>query len=180
MHFSVFDNRRSGPWTENLSVFEQFRRCAEAPRDPAWGSESLPPTICSAAPRCRRALVRALVQAPEHGPGARHATRKLMAPPLGFFVLSAFFSLGNRSVPVYLSGTVRSQGFSPSQRFFPARALRLCFASHPPLGFSVFRAFPTQPAVAPFGARCSFVVSSSSGWVGFPRPPLLPQPSIAR
>jgi len=158
----------------------RFAVGAEASREPAWGSESLPPTLISAAPRCRRVVVRALMQASVRGPGARHATRKLMAPPLGSFVLSAFFSLGNRNVPVYLSGTVRSQGFSPSQRFLPARALRLCFASHPPLGFSVFRAFSTQPAVASFDARCSFVVSSSSGSVGFPRPPLLPQLFIAR
>jgi hypothetical protein len=40
-------------------------------------------------------------------------------------------------VPVYLTGTVHSQGFSPSQRFDPARALWLCFAPHPPLGFLV-------------------------------------------
>jgi hypothetical protein len=143
-------------------------------REPAWVSESLPLTMVTATPKCRRDVVRAWMQAFGHGPGARHATRKLMAPPLGFLVLSAFLSLGNRFVPVYLSGTVRSQGFSPSQRFHPARALRLCFASHPPLGFSAFRAFPTQPAVAPLGARCSSAVPSSSGWVGFPRPPLCP------
>lgn len=114
------------------------------------------------------------MRTPEHGPGARHATGKLMAPPLGFFVLSAYLSLGNRPAPVCLSGTVRSQGFSPSQRFSPARALRLCFASHPPIGFLVFRAFPAQPAVAPLGARCSSVVSPSSGSVGFPLPPFAP------
>jgi hypothetical protein len=130
----------------------------------------LPPTIALLAPKCRRGVVCAWAQAPGHGPGARHATRKLMAPPLRFFVLPAFLSLGNPTVPVCLPDTVRSQGFSPSQRFCPARALRLCFASHPPIGFLVFRAFPTQPAVAPLGARCSFAVSSSSGWGGFPRP----------
>jgi len=140
----------------------------------------LPPTIAPAMPRHRRCVVRSSMRASGHGPGARHATGKLMAPPLGFFVLSAFFSLGNRAAPVCLPGTLRSQGFSPSQRFSPARALRLCFASHPPIGFSVFRAFPTQSAVAPLDARCSFVVSSSSGSVGFPLPSLLPQPFIAR
>jgi hypothetical protein len=180
MRFSAFGSHRNGLRTESLSVFEQIRRCAEAPREPAWGSESLPPTIAPAMPRHRRCGVRPLMRASGYGPGARHATGKLMAPPLGFFVLSAFFSLGNRAAPVCLSGTLRSQGFSPSQRFSPARALRLCFASHPPIGFPVFRAFPTQSAVAPLDARCSFVVSSSSGSVGFPLPSLLPQPFIAR
>jgi len=180
MRFSAFGSHRNGLRTKSLSVFEQIRRCAEAPREPAWGSESLPPTIAPAMPRHRRCVVRSSMRASGHGPGARHATGKLMAPPLGFFVLSAFFSLGNRAAPVCLPGTLRSQGFSPSQRFSPARALRLCFASHPPIGFLVFRAFPTQSAVAPLDARCSFVVSSSSGSVGFPLPSLLPQPFIAR
>lgn len=97
-----------------------------------------------------------------------------MAPPLRFFVLSAYGSLGNRLVPVYLSGTVRSQGFSPSQRFHPAQALRLCFASHPPIGFSVFRAFPAHPAVASLDARCSSAVSPSSDEIGFPLPHFAP------
>jgi hypothetical protein len=38
-------------------------------------------------------------------------------------------------VSVCLSDTLRSQSFSLSQRFEPARALWLCFAPHPPLGF---------------------------------------------
>lgn len=107
---------------------------------------------------------------PSHRPGARHATRKLMAPPLRFVVLSAFLSLGSRGVLVCLASTVRSQGFSPSQRFLPSRALRLCFAPLPPLGFLAFRAFPTQPAVTPFGVRCSLVVTASFGVVGLPHP----------
>jgi hypothetical protein len=45
-------------------------------------------------------------------------------------------------VPVCLSDTVRSQGFSPSQRFDPARASWLCFAPHPPLGFRSSELFP--------------------------------------
>jgi hypothetical protein len=107
---------------------------------------------------------------PLHRPGARHATRKLMAPPLRFFFLTAFVSLGNRDVLVCLSSTIRSQGFSPSQRFHPSRALRLCFAPLPPLGFLAFRAFPTQPAVTPLGIPCSFVVTTSFGVVGLPHP----------
>jgi hypothetical protein len=68
-------------------------------------------------------------------------------------------------VLVCLSSTIRSQVFSPSQRFDPARALWLCFAPHPPLGFaSAFRAFPSQPAVTPLGALCSLVVSACAGF----------------
>lgn len=61
--------------------------------------------------------------------------------------------------PVYLTDTIHSQGFSPSQRFDPTLALQLCFTLHPPIGFSTFRAFPTQPAVAPLDALCSPVVT---------------------
>jgi hypothetical protein len=121
-------------------------------RDPARGAESLPPT-CRAGTEvltgqrqvgtevptrrglCSGASARARAS-------ARHATRKLMAPPLRFFVLSAFLSLGSRNVSLCLADTIRSQGFSPSQRFDPPRAWRLCFASLPPIGFLAFRAFP--------------------------------------
>jgi hypothetical protein len=44
-------------------------------------------------------------------------------------------SPGDRCVPVCLTDTVRSQGFSPSQRLDPARAAWLCFTPLPPLGF---------------------------------------------
>lgn len=37
-------------------------------------------------------------------------------------------------VLVYLANTIRSQGFAPSQRFNPARALWLYFMPHPPIG----------------------------------------------
>jgi hypothetical protein len=37
--------------------------------------------------------------------------------------------------PAYLTDAFRSQGFSPSQRFDPTGALRLCFAPLPPIGF---------------------------------------------
>jgi hypothetical protein len=68
-------------------------------------------------------------------------------------------------VPICLLDTVRSQGFSPSQRFDPARALWLCFAPHPPIGFFVaFRAFPPRSAVTPLGALCSPVVSACAGF----------------
>jgi hypothetical protein len=68
-------------------------------------------------------------------------------------------------VLVCLSSTIRSQGFSPSQRFDPARALWLCFAPHPPIGFLVaFRAFPSRSAVTPLSALCSLVVSACAGF----------------
>jgi hypothetical protein len=38
-------------------------------------------------------------------------------------------------VLVCLTNTIRSQGFSPSQRLNPARASWLCFTPHPPIGF---------------------------------------------
>lgn len=135
------------------------------------------PATIKLEPKCQPDEVCAAAQAPRHGPSARHVTRKLMAPPLRFFVLSAFLSLGNRCVPAYLTDTIRSQGSTPSQRFHPARALRLCFASHPPIGFLAFRAFPTQSAVTPLSARCSFAVTSSSGLGELPHP--LHRPSLS-
>lgn len=49
-------------------------------------------------------------------------------------------------VLVYLANTIRSQSFSPSQRFDPTRALRLCFTPHPPVGFRPSEFFPlSQP-----------------------------------
>lgn len=45
-------------------------------------------------------------------------------------------------VPVCLTDTVRPQGFSPSRRFDPARALWVCFAPHPPIGFRSSELFP--------------------------------------
>jgi hypothetical protein len=39
------------------------------------------------------------------------------------------------TVPVCLTGTFRSQGFSPSQRFHPSSALWLCFKPLPSMGF---------------------------------------------
>jgi hypothetical protein len=59
----------------------------------------------------------------------------------------------------YLTDTIHSQGFSPSQRFDPTLAWQLCFTLHPPIGFLTFRAFSTQPAVTPLDALCSLVVT---------------------
>jgi len=47
---------------------------------------------------------------------------------------------------VCLTSTIRSQGFSPSQRLFPTRASWLCFTPHPPIGFRPSKPFPlNQP-----------------------------------
>ena len=50
---------------------------------------------------------------------------------------SSPFGVSARAIvmSVYLTDTVRSQGFSPSQRFDPARTSWLYFTPHPPLGF---------------------------------------------
>jgi hypothetical protein len=53
----------------------------------------------------------------------------------GVRALSAFRAQGSIT-PDCLSGALRSRGFSPPQRFDPPRASWLCFAPHPPLGFS--------------------------------------------
>lgn len=43
---------------------------------------------------------------------------------------------------VCLASTIRSQGFSPSQRFDPTRASWFCFTPHPPVGFRPSECFP--------------------------------------
>jgi hypothetical protein len=74
----------------------------------------------------------------------------------------------------YLTSTIRSQGFSPSQRFNPARASWFCFTPLPPIGFGLaFRAFPTQPAVSPLGDPCSLAVGQPPHAVASDRRPLL-------
>jgi hypothetical protein len=128
-----------------LRVFRSSSRFvvgAGAPTEIGTGVRKCASHRCRFGPRAKMTLDCAWVCPPLHRPGARHATRKLMAPPLRFFVLSAFLSLGSRNVSLCLADTIRSQGFSPSQRFDPPRAWRLCFASLPPIGFLAFRAFP--------------------------------------
>lgn len=61
-------------------------------------------------------------------------------------------------MPVYLADTIRSQGFSPSQRFRPARTVWLYFTPLPPIGFLTFRVFPTQPADASLDESSSHAV----------------------
>lgn len=124
----------------------RFAAGAEAPEGSYRGGRKLASHPCLAGTEVTAVRGQCHCASAGHEPGARRATGKLMAPPLRFFVLSAFVSSGGRFVPVYLAGTFRSQGFSPSQRFAPSRALRLCFASHPPLGFRSSELFPlSQP-----------------------------------
>lgn len=59
---------------------------------------------------------------------------------------------------VCLTDTIRSQGFSPSQRFRPARAVWLYFTPLPPIGFLTFRVFPTQAAEPPLDDSSSHAV----------------------
>jgi hypothetical protein len=63
--------------------------------------------------------------------------------------------------PTCLTGAIRSQGFSPSQRLHPLETSWLCFTPHPSPGFRASRAFSTQPAAAPLGAQCSLAVQVS-------------------
>lgn len=53
-------------------------------------------------------------------------------------------SPGELEVQPYLSCTIRSQGFAPSQRFAPVRALWLCFTPLPPIGFRSSELFPLR------------------------------------
>jgi hypothetical protein len=54
---------------------------------------------------------------------------------------------GDRCVPACLPGTLRSQGFSPSQRFDPTDASWLYFTPHPSIGFRPSELFPrSQPS----------------------------------
>jgi hypothetical protein len=79
-----------------------------------------------------------------------------------------------------LGCTVRSQGFSPSQRLSPTWALRLCFTPHPPLGFLVFRAFPSPPAAISLDIRCSPVVTPACGLLQRAGSTHSPLPSFVR
>jgi hypothetical protein len=69
---------------------------------------------------------------PRHRGGGTHENDDDIS--LGVLVLSAK-SARAIVMSVYLTDTVRPQGFTPSRRFDPARALWLCFTPHPPLGF---------------------------------------------
>jgi hypothetical protein len=65
---------------------------------------------------------------------------------MGFGFLSAKAAQAIVRVLAYLTNTIRSQGFSPSQRFDPARASWFYFTPHPPIGFRPTEPFPlSQP-----------------------------------
>ena len=64
----------------------------------------------------------------------------------------------DRYVAACLTTTIRSQGFSPSQRFDPGTSLRLCFTPHPLVGFRPSELFPPEPAVTPLDAQCSHAI----------------------
>jgi hypothetical protein len=64
-------------------------------------------------------------------------------------------SQGDRCAPVFLTDTIRSQGFSPSQRFCPTQTLWLYFAPHPLIGFRPSELFPPEPAVMSLDILCS-------------------------
>jgi hypothetical protein len=65
---------------------------------------------------------------------------------MGFRFLSAKSAQAIVNMLAYLTSIIRSQGFSPSQRFEPAWALWFCFAPHPPIGFWPSELFPlSQP-----------------------------------
>jgi hypothetical protein len=82
--------------------------------------------------------------------------------------LSAKSDMPIVNVTAYLTATLRSQGFSPSQRFDPGTPLRLCFAPHPLVGFRPSELLPPEPAVTPHDAHCSHAIrrtlSSTTSW----------------
>lgn len=84
--------------------------------------------------------------------------------------LGPFGGIGSsdRCVLAYHPSTIRSQSFSPSQRFSPTRTLWFCFTPHPPIGFLAYRAFPSQPAVTPSGVLYSPAVRPAPARFGKP------------
>jgi hypothetical protein len=96
VHPSVFWDAEATFGTESLSVFKGAVVGAEAPTGSLSGVRKLASHPTPSVPKCRRSAVSVVTRTPKHEPSARHATRKLMAPPLRFLVLPAFLSLGNR------------------------------------------------------------------------------------
>lgn len=58
-----------------------------------------------------------------------------------------------------LPDTVRSQGFSPSQRLHPLETSWLYFTPHPSTGFRPSELFPRESAATPLGIPCSLAVT---------------------
>lgn len=72
--------------------------------------------------------------------------RSSTTPPMGFGSFRRSELRRSFCAVVYLATTIRSQGFSPSQRFDPAWAAWFCFTPHPPIGFRPPELFPlSQP-----------------------------------
>jgi len=87
-------------------------------------------------------------------------------PPMGFWFLSAKATQVIVSALVYLANAVRSQSFSPSQRFDPTWTSWFYFTPHPPIGFLAFRVFPSKSAVASFDAQYSRAVGPAAAFFG--------------
>jgi hypothetical protein len=129
-------------------------------------------------PRCRRDVAHARREAVAKA-GARHATRKLMAPPLRFFVLPAFLSLGNRC-------TGLPPRYPPLSRFLTFSAASSCpslatlFRAASALRISGLQSFP-RPASRDT-SRCPLLlccfIQLRLGVVSLSAP--LPQPSFVR
>jgi hypothetical protein len=77
---------------------------------------------------------------------ARHAAGNRRRLPWSSAPLGEISS-GGRDTSVCLTDAIRSQGFSPSQRFDPARASWLCFTPHPPTGFRPSELFPLSQSL---------------------------------
>jgi hypothetical protein len=96
---------------------------------------------------------------PKRGRCAEDTQREFDDTFPGVRPLSAKSARAIVSVPAYLTDTIRPQGFSPSRRLDPARALWVCFTPHPPIGFWPSELFPrgqashlsVRVALLPFG-----------------------------
>ena len=89
---------------------------------------------------CPEGWVRVRLYGREDRTGAGDATRGVDT----FHVVPGPFDGITRAIValVYLASTIRSQSFALSQRFDLARASRLYFAPHPPVGFQSLQSFP--------------------------------------
>jgi hypothetical protein len=143
--------RPSGPWAPLQSMTAAASLAVRPRRRGPEGSVSVWPTRAPKRPglsprRGRRSDLTGRQDA-RHLPGVRFPSAK---------------SARAIVATVCLSVTIRSQSFSLSQRLDPARALWLCFAPHPPMGFRPSKPFPPLPAVLPSGSRCSLAVGRST------------------
>jgi hypothetical protein len=103
--------------------------CSSPPEGDNEGSRQIPRVLCSPTTACDRSHSTAA--------GNGGTSHEVSAP---FGEISAAIV----NVSVCLTDTIRSQGFSPSQRLYPAGASWLCFTPLPPIGFTAFRAFPAM------------------------------------